>query len=154
MSDKTFHLERFVEAQSDVYQNVCAELRAGRKETHWMWFIFPQIRGLGSSGMAEHFAIVSLDEANAYLAHPLLGPRLAECTQLVIATEGRSVESIFGWPDDMKFRSSMTLFAACRGAKAPFQQAPFQQAPFQQALDKFFGGEPDRRTLELLDAVP
>src|SRR5271163_4329683 len=110
MSDG-FDLERFVKAQAGVYERVCAELRAGRKQTHWMWFVFPQIRGLGSSSMAVRFGISSLAEAQAYLAHAVLGPRLRECAGIVCGVEGKSVGEIFGSPDDLKFHSSMTLFA-------------------------------------------
>jgi uncharacterized protein (DUF1810 family) len=110
MSDP-YDLQRFVDAQNPVYDKVCSELREGRKKTHWMWFVFPQIEGLGTSQLARKFAISSLAEAAAYLAHPILGPRLAECTRLVNLVEGRPIEEIFGYPDDLKFRSSMTLFA-------------------------------------------
>ena len=106
-----FRLKRFVDAQEPVYGTVLDELRAGRKRTHWMWFVFPQLAGLGHSGMARRYAISSIDEAAAYLAHPLLGPRLRECATLVAGVQGRSIAAIFGAPDDLKFRSSMTLFA-------------------------------------------
>ena len=135
-----YKLERFVDAQRSVFGQVERELRAGRKVSHWMWFIFPQISGLGRSEMARQFAISSLEEARAYLAHPLLGPRLRECTRLVNALEGCSVEAIFGYPDDLKFRSSMTLFA----------EAAVENEVFAQALEKYFDGEPDPATLELL----
>ncbi|WP_303977728.1 DUF1810 domain-containing protein [Dongia mobilis] len=135
-----FNLQRFVEAQAPVLAAVEAELRAGRKASHWMWFIFPQLAGLGRSGTARFYAITGLDEARAYLAHPLLGQRLIHCVELVNAIEGRSVHEIFGSPDDLKFRSSVTLFRAA---------AP-EQALFQAALDKYFGGEPDPATLALL----
>ena len=101
-----FDLERFVEAQAGVYEQACAELRAGRKRSHWMWFVFPQIRGLGSSEMAVRFAISGLEEARAYLEHPVLGPRLRECARIVVGVEGKTVEEIFGYPDDLKFHSS------------------------------------------------
>lgn len=136
MSD-VFDLRRFVEAQAPVYEQVRRELAAGRKTSHWMWFIFPQIRGLGHSPTALLFAIGSIAEASAYLEHPVLGQRLRECTALVNAVEGKSASQIFGSPDDLKFRSSMTLFAAA---------AP-DESTFQQALEKYFGGEPDRLTL-------
>lgn len=110
-ADDGCDLRRFVVAQDPVIDRVRAELRAGRKQSHWMWFVFPQIAGLGSSPMARKFGIGSLDEARAYLAHPVLGPRLRECTALVTAVEGHSIEEVFGHPDDLKFRSSMTLFA-------------------------------------------
>jgi uncharacterized protein (DUF1810 family) len=138
--DEPFDLERFVEAQDPVYDRVCAELRNGRKSSHWMWFIFPQLRGLGSSAMAEKFSIASRDEAHAYLDHPILGPRLLECTALVNQIVSRSIEQIFGYPDDLKFRSSMTLFASV---------APGAQV-FKDALEKYFAGESDTRTLDLL----
>ncbi|HBH81499.1 MAG TPA: DUF1810 domain-containing protein, partial [Nitrospira sp.] len=105
-----YNLHRFLTAQAPTYNTVLAELRAGRKSSHWIWFIFPQIAGLGHSAMAQQFAIGSLDEAKAYLQHPVLGPRLRECAQLVLDVEGRSAEEIFGYPDYLKFRSCMTLF--------------------------------------------
>ena len=137
MSDR-FGLERFVEAQEGVYEQACAELRAGRKRSHWMWFVFPQIRGLGSSPTAVRFAISGMEEARAYLEHPMLGPRLRECTAIVVGVEGRSVEEIFGYPDDLKFHSSMTLFA----------KAGEEAGVFGEALGKYFGGRMDRGTLE------
>jgi uncharacterized protein (DUF1810 family) len=133
-------LERFVTAQSAVYDDVRRELGAGRKTSHWMWFIFPQISGLGSSPTARRFAISSRAEAQAYLRHPVLGQRLEECTRLVNAVVGRTVHEIFGYPDDLKFRSSMTLFAEASG----------HAEPYETALRKYFAGEPDARTLELL----
>ena len=135
-----YNLDRFVTAQAPLYGRVCDELRAGHKTSHWMWFIFPQIAGLGSSPTARFFAIASLAEAVAYLQHPVLGPRLRECTNLVNGIEGRSAFDIFGSPDDLKFRSSMTLF----------NEAASDIVVFQQALDQYFAGEPDRRTLEIL----
>ncbi len=138
--DDPFDLQRFVEAQASVYDDVLAELRVGRKRSHWMWFVFPQIAGLGFSFMARRFAITSLAEAKAYLAHPVLGERLRECTALVNAVAGRSIDDIFGSPDNMKFRSSMTLFA----------EAADDKAPFEAALKKYFGGEKDAATLERL----
>ncbi len=135
-----YDLQRFVSAQEPVYDQVCAELRAGRKTSHWMWYVFPQVVGLGFSGMSQRYAIGSRAEAQAYLAHPVLGPRLLECTALVNAVEGRSLHQIFGSPDDLKFRSCMTLFAAC--ASDP--------APFDEALQKYCDGQPDARTLSLL----
>src|SRR5215469_2830912 len=123
MSDP-YDLERYVRAQEPVFTQVCAELAVGRKQTHWMWFIFPQLRGLGSSPMAERYAIGSLAEAHAYLAHTLLGERLRQCTRLVNQVEGRTAEAIFGHPDYLKFRSSMTLFAhAAGGADDVFDAA-------------------------------
>ena len=132
-----YHLDRFVRAQAGVYDTVVGELRAGRKRSHWIWFIFPQIAGLGRSATAQAYAIGSLDEALAYLAHPLLGARLLECSAIVAAIEGESANAIFGDPDDIKFRSSMTLFA---------RAAPLEPV-FQACLDKYFGGVPDAATL-------
>ncbi|MBZ0161642.1 MAG: DUF1810 domain-containing protein [Notoacmeibacter sp.] len=131
-------LSRFVAAQDRVWTNVIAELAAGRKRTHWMWFVFPQIEGLGHSAMAERYAIASLDEALAYLAHPVLGPRLADCVDLLLAVEGRSANEVMGSPDDFKLRSSMTLFARAAG----------DPAPFRAVLDKWYGGAEDPLTLE------
>ena len=139
MSDP-FHLQRFLDAQAEVYDDVLSELRAGQKRTHWMWFIFPQIAGLGSSPTAVHFAIKSRAEAEAYLEHPIVGPRLRDCTQLVNAIDGRSIHQIFGYPDDLKFHSSMTLFA----------NVTKDNQVFQQALQKYFNAELDRSTLERL----
>jgi uncharacterized protein (DUF1810 family) len=139
MSDP-FDLQRFVAAQDPVYEGVCAELRSGCKRGHWMWFIFPQLRGLGSSQTALAFGTSSRQEAEAYLKHPLPGPRLKECSRLVTLVEGRSIHQIFGYPDDLKFRSSMTLFASI---------APDDKI-FEDALKKYFGGEPDQLTTERL----
>jgi uncharacterized protein (DUF1810 family) len=138
--DDPFDLQRFVKAQNPVYERVCAELSSGRKSGHWMWFIFPQLRGLGSSPTAMAFGIASRQEAEAYLGHPVLGPRLRQCTGLMILIEGRSIGQIFDAPDDLKFRSSMTLFGS----------VATDNAVFQSALRKFFGGEPDPRTLALI----
>jgi uncharacterized protein (DUF1810 family) len=138
--DTEFNLERFVEAQAPVYKEVVAELKAGRKTGHWMWFIFPQIAGLGTSDKAQKFAIASADEAAAYLAHPVLGARLRECSALVVAIDDKEIGDIFGAPDDMKFHSSMTLFA---------EIAP-DEALFQDCINKFFDGVPDEATLERL----
>jgi len=138
--DDQFDLHRFVEAQSRVFDRVCAELRAGRKQTHWMWFIFPQIKGLGQSSMAVKFAIAGRSEAGAYLAHPILGPRLRQCAQLVNGVEGRSISEIFGYPDDLKFHSCMTLFASVTA----------ENQVFIDALRKYFSGEFDEQTLEFL----
>jgi uncharacterized protein (DUF1810 family) len=138
--DDPFDLQRFVAAQAPVYDGVCAELSAGRKRSHWMWFIFPQIRGLGSSAMAQRYAIASLAEAAAYLDHQVLGARLRACTGLVNAVDGRSVHEIFGSPDDMKFHSSMTLFL----------RASPEDASFRTALDKYFSGKLDQATIERL----
>ncbi len=131
-------LSRFVAAQDRVWTDVVAELSGARKRSHWMWFVFPQIGGLGHSAMAERYAIASLDEARAYLAHPVLGPRLADCVDLLLAVKGRTANEVMGAPDDVKLRSSMTLFA--RAAADP--------APFRAVLDKWYGGEEDPRTLE------
>ena len=139
MSD-VFELQRFVDAQARNYDLALAELRAGRKDSHWMWYVFPQIAGLGVSAMAQTYAIGSLAEARAYLAHPVLGVRLLECVAAVVAVNGRSAREIFGGPDDMKLRSSLTLFA---------RAAPGGTL-FRRALDLYFDGEPDPRTLEIL----
>jgi uncharacterized protein (DUF1810 family) len=133
------NLQRFLEAQDHVYDAVLDELRAGRKSSHWMWFIFPQIAGLGHSGTAQRFAMTSLEEAKAYLQHPVLGSRLRECTQLVLNVEGRSAEQIFGYPDHLKFRSCLTLFMTATADKV-----------FKEALLKYFDGKPDTLTLDLL----
>ncbi|MHC8327856.1 DUF1810 domain-containing protein [Pseudomonas sp. LB1P83] len=137
-----FNLPRFIQAQDPVYNRVQEELRAGHKRSHWMWFIFPQFAGLGGSEMSRHFAIRSVEEALAYLNHPLLGSRLRTCTQLVLNIEQRSIAGIFGHPDDLKFHSSMTLFA---------QVAPADNL-FNQALDQYFHGILDDWTLVLLDS--
>ncbi len=138
--DDPFDLQRFVRAQDPVYPRVLDELRRGRKTTHWMWYVFPQLAGLGHSPMAVRYAIGSRAEAAAYLGHPILGARLRECTALVLAAEGRTIADIFGPPDDLKFRSCMTLFAEVAGDKQLFRDA----------LQKYFAGAPDRRTLDLL----
>jgi uncharacterized protein (DUF1810 family) len=138
--DDTHDLQRFVSAQEPVFAQVCRELAAGEKRSHWMWFIFPQIAGLGHSMTAKRFAIASQDEARAYLAHPLLGPRLRQCVELVNRVAGRSAHDIFGSPDDVKFRSSMTLFA---------KAAP-EAAIFVAALQKYYGGAADPSTLAKL----
>jgi uncharacterized protein (DUF1810 family) len=135
-----FDLQRFVDAQAPVYPRVLAELRRGRKQSHWMWFIFPQLAGLGRSPTARRFALRSREEAVAYLDHAVLGPRLRECTALVNAIEGQTILEIFGSPDDLKFCSSMTLFGAVSSDPA-----------FAAAIAKFYGGTPDRKTLALLD---
>jgi uncharacterized protein (DUF1810 family) len=134
-----FDLERFVKAQEPVFRAVEGELAQGRKQTHWMWFVFPQIAGLGLSAMSQRYAIGSRAEAEAYLAHPLLGQRLIECTRLVLAVEGRTINAILGAPDDAKFRSSMTLFAAVSG-----------EPVFDEALARYFAGGRDDATLEIL----
>lgn len=134
------NLQRFVDAQNPVFDEVCAELRAGRKRTHWMWFIFPQLKGLGHSEAAVHFAIHSRQEAEAYLQHSILGPRLKTCTQLVDGVENRSIEQIFGYPDDLKFHSSMTLFATVTA----------DNQIFRESLDKYFDGQLDPLTADRL----
>ena len=136
----TYDLERFIQAQERIYGNVLAELKSGQKRSHWMWFIFPQIDGLGSSSTARLYAIKSIQEANAYLNHPVLGPRLVGCAEALLQCRGKSAAEIFGYPDDLKLRSSMSLFAS---VSSP-------DAVFARVLDQYFGGEPDPRTLELL----
>ena len=143
MRNATEGLERFVQAQDGVYEQACAELRSGSKQTHWMWFIFPQIKGLGASEMAARYAIASLDEARAYLEHPVLGTRLRECAAIVVGLEGKTVEEIFGYPDDLKFHSSMTLFAKAA-------EISEEDLVFSQALDKYFGGREDAGTVQRL----
>ncbi len=135
-----FDLNRFVTAQHTTYPQACTELAAGAKTSHWMWFVFPQLEALGRSAMAKHFGIGSLDEAAAYLAHPMLGPRLVHCTALVNAVQGRTLQQLFGSPDDLKFRSCMTLFGAVPGA----------DAVFHAALQRWFGGRGDAMTTEWL----
>jgi uncharacterized protein (DUF1810 family) len=138
--DDPFNLQRFVDAQDPLYAQVCDELRNGRKRSHWMWFVFPQIQGLGTSAMAQRFAISSLAEADAYLRHPILGERLRQSTQLVNVVDGRSIEEIFGYPDYLKFHSSMTLF----------ERAAIDKEPFAQALRKYFHGQGVPLTFERL----
>jgi uncharacterized protein (DUF1810 family) len=136
-----YDLERFVAAQEPVFPTVLAELRAGRKRTHWMWFVFPQLRGLGRSPTAIRYGIGSLDEARAYLRHPLLGPRLEQCTNAVLGIDGRTLHEIFGSPDDIKFHSSMSLFAPAAGEG---------ESPYRSALDRWWRGEADPETPRLL----
>ncbi len=138
-----FNPEIFLEAQAESYASARAELAAGQKRSHWMWYIFPQLRGLGSSPTAQRFAITDLREATQYLAHPLLGARLRECTELVNAVEGRSIGQIFGYPDDLKFHSSVTLFAQAA-------EDGTEGALFREALNRYFNGAPDAATSELL----
>jgi uncharacterized protein (DUF1810 family) len=140
IANDRYHLQRFVDAQDSCFAQVRSELAAGKKRSHWMWFVFPQIQGLGSSPMAQRFAISGLDEARAYLNHPVLGDRLRDGTALVNAVVGRSIDDIFGHPDDLKFHSSVTLFA--RAADGP--------GVFTQALRKHFKGVPDQATLDRL----
>ncbi|MGZ7457944.1 DUF1810 domain-containing protein [Pseudomonas sp. Ma2-10] len=140
--DDSFNLQRFILAQDPVFKRVQTELNAGHKRSHWMWFIFPQFAGLGGSEMSRHFSIRSKDEAAAYFNHPLLGSRLRTCTQMVLNIEKSSIAGIFGHPDDLKFHSSMTLFAQVAGA----------DSDFHQALDQYFHGILDDWTLLLLDS--
>jgi len=135
-----YNLQRFVDAQREIFGQVISELREGRKQSHWMWYVFPQIKGLGSSPMAQRYAVLSLDEARAYWGHPVLGDRLRECTQLVTAARGQSIEDILGYPDNLKFHSSMTLFA----------HATNHDAVFEDALRKYFRSEYDHLTMERL----
>jgi uncharacterized protein (DUF1810 family) len=139
MASQEADLTRFVQAQEPVYDGALAELLAGRKTTHWMWFVFPQVQGLGRSAMAQRFALSGLEEARAYLADPVLGPRLRECAAVLVGLPGNDALAVMGSPDDVKLRSSMTLFAATS-----------QDRVFQDVLDKYFGGEPDPATLERL----
>lgn len=138
--DDPFDLQRFVVAQDPVFASVLAELRRGRKTEHWMWFIFPQLRGLGSSSEASHFGIASREEAVAYMKHPVLGPRLLECTTLVNQIAASSIQKIFGGIDSVKFRSSMTLFG----------QVAVDTRVFAEALEKYFSGKADQLTLDML----
>ncbi len=143
MADKIdYNLDRFVEAQNGAYEEALSELRAGQKRSHWMWFIFPQVAGLGSSVMAERYAIRSVEEAAAYLADPVLGSRLLRCVDAVLAIDGRSAHQVFGSPDDLKLRSCMTLFAAISD----------HGSPFHKVVDRLYKGEFDDRTVQLLDA--
>lgn len=138
-----YDLARFVAAQRDVYPTALAELRAGRKQSHWMWFVFPQAEGLGSSWMAQRYAIASAAEAEAYLRHPVLGPRLVECAEALLSVEGRSAHEIFGSPDDVKLRSSATLFASVSPPGSVFERL----------LDRYFGGRRDDATLRLIGSA-
>jgi uncharacterized protein (DUF1810 family) len=135
-----FQLSRFVSAQDKVYDRVLAELKSGRKRSHWMWFVFPQIEGLGFSSTTQYYSIKSLEEARQYLEHPLLGKRLRQCAEAILALEELSASSIFGYPDDMKLKSSMTLFAAVTEVKSVFGRV----------LDKYYQGNRDERTLAIL----
>ena len=141
MEAKPRGLERFVQAQERVYSDVLAELRAGRKESHWMWFVFPQIRGLGRSATAEYYGIQDIDEARGYLLHTLLGVRILECTGLVLGHRERTARGMFGFPDDLKLCSSMTLF---------HQLSPSPNNVFRNVIDSFYAGKPDEQTLRLL----
>lgn len=135
-------LERFVEAQNRVYDQVMQELQAGRKRSHWMWYVFPQLDGLGHSAMAERYALASIDEAQAYLGHPLLGPRLEACVTALLQHSDKSAREMLGSPDHLKLRSCLTLFAAAAPANPLFQRA----------LVQFYDGEPDTLTLDMLPA--
>ena len=137
-----YNLDRFINAQEHVYQNALSELRSGSKQTHWMWFIFPQIDGLGHSPTSRYYSIKSREEAQQYLDHPILGARLLECAGAVLALNGRSALEIFGSPDDLKLKSSMTLFASLADA----------ETVFTRVLGKYFDGEQDQRTLYLLES--
>lgn len=143
-AEDPFDLERFVRAQAPIYADALAELAAGCKQSHWMWFVFPQIEGLGFSETTKRYSIKSIDEARAYLAHPLLGARLLECTRTVLALDGRTATEVFGRPDDMKLQSSMTLFAAVSPVASVFSDV----------LEKYFEGQRDPRTVALLKALP
>lgn len=136
-----YDLQRFVDAQDPVWNVVVKELKAGRKQTHWMWFVFPQLAGLGRSATAQHFGIADLTEAELYLSHEVLGPRLKKAAQLTLAVDGSTVDEIFGYPDNLKLHSSMTLFA----------EATKGQSVFVEVLQKYFSGEFDGATLDLLD---
>ncbi len=141
-----FHLQRFLDAQQAVYARVTAELAAGEKRSHWMWFVFPQLKGLGASAIARTYGIGSLAEARAYLAHPVLGARLRECAQLLLANPASDAREVMGYPDDLKLRSCMTLFAAAAAVAA-------DQRLFREVLEKFFAGVADPLTRELLTSA-
>jgi uncharacterized protein (DUF1810 family) len=143
-SDDPYLLGRFVLAQRDDYEPALSEIRSGRKRSHWMWYIFPQLDGLGFSSTAKHYAIKSLDEARAYLEHPVLGPRLLECAEAVVGVEGRTAHEIFGSPDDLKLRSCATLFACVSPPGSVFERL----------LAKYYRGEGDENTLQLLGRTP
>jgi uncharacterized protein (DUF1810 family) len=142
MKADPYDLQRFAEAQAQINSRVTAELAAGAKQSHWMWFIFPQIAGLGFSAMAQRYAIGSRAEAEAYLAHPILGARLIECTRLVLGVKNRTIHDILGSPDDVKFRSSMTLFGAVS-----------DDPSFARAIERYYAGVPDQATLEILERL-
>lgn len=140
LSSDPYNLSRFIRAQEDDYEQALSEIRRGRKHSHWMWYIFPQFDGLGSSTTSKHYAIKSVREAEAYLGHPVLGPRLLRCAEAALAVEGLSASEVFGSPDDMKLRSCATLFASVSPAGSVFERL----------LDKFFEGVPDDKTIHLL----
>jgi uncharacterized protein (DUF1810 family) len=137
------NLQRFLEAQGDSIESILGELRQGEKRGHWMWYIFPQLKGLGRSFNAERYGVAGLEEASAYLKHPILGSRLTACTEAVNGHKNRTAVQIFGYPDYLKFRSCMTLFESVAG----------KNTPFSEALETFYEGEPDARTLSILQAV-
>ena len=141
--DNTFDLNRFTDAQAGVYETAYAELKSGQKRTHWMWYIFPQIDGLGRSKTAKYYAIKSMEEARQYLKHPVLGARLLECAEGVLAINGRTASEIFGYPDDLKLKSSMTLFASVATSGSVFVRV----------LDKYYFGEQDERTVQLSEQL-
>ena len=143
-ADDRFDLNRFVQAQEQVYPQALSEIKRGQKRSHWMWFVFPQLDGLGSSSTAKFYAIKSKDEAKAYLNHPLLGRRLVECAEVLLKLQGKSAEEIFGYPDDLKLRSSVTLFASVSEPGSVFSRV----------LDQYYGSQPDAKTLELLKQGP
>jgi uncharacterized protein (DUF1810 family) len=142
-----FELERFTRGQEGIFERALGELKGGQKRSHWMWFIFPQITGLGQSSTSRYYAIRSLEEAKRYLSHPVLGKRLRECGEALLGVEGRSVSQIFGYPDDLKLKSSMTLFARASA------ESGGSTSVFDRVLDKYFGGECDRKTLEILQGL-
>jgi uncharacterized protein (DUF1810 family) len=140
----SYHLSRFLQAQEDDYERALSEIRSGQKRTHWMWYIFPQLDGLAFSATAQHYSIKGIEEARAYLDHPVLGPRLLECAAAVVGIEGRSAQQIFGYPDDMKLKSCATLFARVSPSGSVFERL----------IEKLYGGEPDDKTLKLLHISP
>jgi uncharacterized protein (DUF1810 family) len=142
-ADDPFQLGRFLAAQAPIYNQALDELRQGQKRSHWMWYIFPQIDGLGHSATTRHYAIKSIEEARRYLAHPVLGPRLTECAEALLSVRGRSASQIMGYPDDRKLQSSMTLFETVAGPGSVFGRV----------LDRYYNGERDRRTLEILESL-
>jgi len=144
MNNDPYNLDRFIAAQEGIFGDVLKELENGRKQTHWMWFIFPQIDGLGFSSTTKYYAIKSLEEARQYLNHPVLGVRLLQCAGLVLAVEGKSANEIFSSPDDLKLKSSMTLFASVTGA----------DPVFVRVLEKYFHGKQDERTIAFIGAIP
>jgi uncharacterized protein (DUF1810 family) len=142
-SDAAFNLNRFLQAQENDYERALSEIRSGQKRTHWMWYIFPQLEGLAFSSTAKHYSIKSIQEARAYLTHPVLGPRLLECAEAVVQIKGRSANEIFGSPDDLKLRSCATLF----------EYVSPSGSVFKQLIEEYYGGERDHKTLALLDTT-